>query len=161
MKITLSKAEQKLAIFLARARHQNARSNGVVDRKIGPQDCETTDLNGIGGEIAFCKMANLYPDLEIADPSELSDRPDCTLDDGRTIDIKTTKYKNGKLLATLKKDAFRCDLYALMIGEMPTYRYVGMATAGELFREENIEDLGHGKSYALPQGKLRRKMDGD
>jgi hypothetical protein len=43
-----------------------------------------------------------------------------------------------------------------MVGQCPTYKLVGYASARELFKEENIIDLGHGKGYALNQSQLQQ-----
>jgi len=152
MNITLNEAEQKLCYYIAKRRYQNARSNSIPDHKIGPQSCEETDLEGIGAEVAWCKVNNLYPDTEITEgytPAE-----DCISHNGLRIDVKSTKYPNGHLLATLKKKDKRCDLYALVIGAFPTYRIAGYVPAEELFKEENIKNFGHGDGFALAQGDL-------
>ena len=67
-----------------------------------------------------------------------------------------TKYDSGKLLATLKKTPEDSQYYVLLVGECPTYRMAGYATAEELLKPENIIDLGHGKGYALTQDKLKQ-----
>jgi len=152
MKITLNKAEQKLAEYLAKARYNNARRNKVKDKKAGDQSNEFTDLNGIGGEIAFCKMFNLYPDTE----TDLIDLPDedCTLHSGHAVDVKATKYANGRLIVALWKRDAKVDLYALMVGEFPTYRYVGMCRKEDVVNDGTIRDLGHGDTFALDQPDL-------
>jgi hypothetical protein len=153
-KITLNKAEQKLATYLAKCRYANARANGIPDKKIGPQSNWQTDLEGIGAEIAYCKAMNLYPDLEITQgytPTE-----DCVTPHGDSVDVKTTKYRNGHLLATLKKAKKSCDLYALVVGSFPSYRIAGHMSHDELCRDDRIKDMGHGKGYAAPQDELEK-----
>ena len=70
------------------------------------------------------------------------------------VDVKATKYKTGRLLARTSKAMEDSDLYALMIGEFPTYTFVGWAWNHELLKEENIIDLGHGEGFALSQDQL-------
>ena len=151
--ITLNDAEQRLAKYVAKHRYRNARSRNKVDAKIGPQSNWETDLEGIAGEIAFCKHMNVYPDLD----TDLETLPDVDawhvlLD---RVDVKTTAYHTGRLLAVLSKKGHATDTYALMIGKFPTYRFVGFASASELFKDENIKDLGRGNGYAMDQDQLR------
>ena len=151
MQTTLNEAEQKLAIYLAKRRYQFARKNGLPDEKQGNQSNEQTDLEGIASEIAFCKMMNVYPDTQIG----IRNYADAfTLEYG-AVDVKSTKWKNGRLLARLSKaDKKTPDSYALMIGEFPTYELVGWKSAEELLRKENIGDLGHGEGFMLEQNFL-------
>ena len=150
MIIELNEAEQKLAIFLAKARHQNARKKMVVNHRMGPQSDETTDLEGIAGEIAYCKLMNLYPDLQ----TEFIPGYDCLLPDGTRVDVKTTKYPNGKLISATWKDIGDIDAFALMVGEMPKYRYAGIMKASELLQEKRKQNLGHGIVYVATQDEL-------
>jgi hypothetical protein len=153
MIIKLNEAEQVLAKYLAQARYDNARSKGKPNLKMGNQSNWDTDLEGIGGEIAGCKYFGVYPDTEI----NLTSFPkfDLITKKGNKIDVKTTKYKNGKLLATKKKKRGECDAYVLVVGEFPNYELVGWATDEELLNPENIIDLGYGEGYALTQEQLR------
>ena len=64
MVVTLNDAEQRLARYLARQRYESNRNQGVTNNRVGPQSDEVTDLEGIAAEIAFCKLFNVYPDLE-------------------------------------------------------------------------------------------------
>lgn len=152
--IKLNEAEKLLATHLAKARYENARSKGKPDLKMGNQSNWETDLEGIGGEIAACKHFGVYPDTE----TDLITLPkyDLVTKKGTKIDVKTTKYKNGKLLATLKKSKGECDVYLLVVGTFPEYNLVGWAKDSELLDEKNIVDLGHGKGYALEQHQLKQ-----
>ena len=159
MVITLNAAEKKLAEYIANQRQTNARKHGVKNRKISNEDAHKTDLEGFASELAFCKLMNIYPDLEI-DAFYTADRGtmfngDCYHMGLGCIDVKSTKHKNGHLLATLDKAGYMPDTYALMIGEFPTYKFVGYASAEELLDEKNIKDLGYGNGYALKQGRLK------
>ena len=146
MIIELDETEQVIAKHLAGRRHNNNRARGVVDRQMGPQSSVATDLNGIGAEMVFAKIFNVYPDL--------GDRPgkeDGTTAKGSTYDVRTTKYKNGRLLAVLNKRKEDCEFYVLMIGEFPRYTITGYASAKELLSGKYIDDLGHGKGHAMKQ----------
>ncbi len=153
MKITLTEHEQRIAKFLAKERYDVNRENNVHDAKKGEQSNEFVDLEGIAGEMAFCKLFNVYPDLEIKVTTQETDAGDCVLN-GHKVDVKTTSYETGRLIcATWKNDDV--DVYALMVGQFPTYSFRGMANASYLKQESNITDLGRGKVYALEQSKLK------
>lgn len=149
--ITLSEGEQRIARFLARERYTRAREQGIENRRIGPQSDEQTDLEGIGAELAYCKLKNLWPDLSYGHrPDE-----DCVGHDGERIDVKATRWPNGRLIVAQWKRGKRPDKYALMIGEFPTYRFAGEMEAEHVFMDGNLADLGHGEVYAIPQSRLR------
>ena len=153
--IALNQTEQDICRILAKARYDNARSRGRENLKIGQQSNVETDLEGIGGEVAFCKAFNLFPPLMVGE----LDKDDCTLHSGTRVDIKTTKYKTGHLLANNTKKAGDVDIYALVIGEFPTYYIKGYATSKQLISEEAMEyhnncSLFSGIGYALPQKDL-------
>jgi hypothetical protein len=151
--VTLDATEVVVAQMLAAMRYNVSRMAGVTNARMGPQGDYQTDLEGMAAEIAFCKAFNYYPDLTAGSRKggwDVKGRA------GETIDIKVTKYHAGKLLATLKKTLEDSQYYVLMVGECPTYRLVGYATAEELLRPENITNLGHGEGYALAQGQLKQ-----
>ena len=150
MWVELNVAEQRLATYLANARYAISRKDSLTNAKIGPQSNELTDLEGIGGELAFCKLMNIYPDIQ------LGDRPlaDATLWNGLRVDIKTTVYKDGSLLAAHWKDGVGVDLYALMVGKFPRYRLAGLMDSKELLKPERLKDFGYGQSYAAAQSEL-------
>ena len=62
--ISLNQAERKLAHFVAKNRSGNNRHFNVTNLKISSEDAATVDLEGVCGEIAFCKLFNVYPDIE-------------------------------------------------------------------------------------------------
>ena len=150
----MNEAEQRLAQYLAKRRHDAARMDGIPDMKMGPQSAYDTDLEGIAAEIAFCRIMNVYPDTDIV----VGTRPisDAYTTSMGSVDVKATKYRNGRLLATTKKYAKHPDSYALMVGEFPRYKFVGWVPAEELLMERNIRDLGHGEGYVLDQSMLRK-----
>ena len=158
MFIQLNECEQKMAVWLARKRYQNARAQGKPNLKMGDQSNEQTDLEGIGAEIAFCKVMNVYPDLEIC----LTDLPpqDAITRNGTTVDVKATKYRNGRLLVTLKKKIADVDMYVLVTGEFPRYKIVGFMESSEIINEKRIGDLGHGRGYIAEQAELDNEFGG-
>jgi len=149
MKITLNEAEVRLAKFLGKHRRKNGEK-GILDRQIGKQDKLFIDVNGMGGEIAVARYLNVYPDTSI---SPRSGGHDLVFRD-RRVDVKTTEYMGGRLLAAKHKDHCAAEIYVLVIGSLPTYTIVGWTTAAQLLRESMLKDLGHGQGYAMDRGDL-------
>lgn len=150
MYVTLSEAEQRLAKYLAKQRYELSREMGLPNKKVGDQSNEMTDLEGIAAEIAFCKLANVYPDLDMTGPKA----EDCVLRDGRSVDVKSTIYETGRLLAVRWKESGSVDIYVLMVGKFPTYRCAGFMSSKDLLDECRVINLGHGESYAATQDEL-------
>jgi hypothetical protein len=150
-KIVLDKAEVKLAKYLAAHRYRSNRNNGVRDKQVGDQGKAFIDLNGVGGELAVAKALNVYPDLSLSPRAGGSD----LVSKGKRIDVKTTHYPAGRLLAVTDKNPDDCDIFILVTGRMPEYEIKGWCYSAELINPDAIGDLGHGPTYALAQDKLR------
>jgi hypothetical protein len=151
MWIELNDAEQRLAKFLAKERYKNARTKNITNSKIGPQSDELTDLNGIAAEIAWCKANNAYPDTTITDRLPQADALSLY---GQAVDIKTTVYKNGHLVAAPWKTGDGVDVYCLLIGEFPRYRVAGYMSSDMLLQAHRLKNLGHGAGFAAQQKEL-------
>ena len=154
--ITLDLTEQLICKAIANKRYQNARDMNVKNSKMGGQSNEQTDLEGISSELAFCKLFNVYPDLtvQVRSSAEGTDDGDAVLRDGRTVDVKSTKYHTGRLLAVRWKKP-KVDFFALMIGSFPTYTFKGFMKSEELLKEQRIGNLGHGNGYIAVQHELK------
>lgn len=157
-KITLNETEQRLCKHIAKERYKVNRKKGVKNSKIGNQSDYLTDLEGFGGEMAFCKLFNVYPDLKVQVTNQQTDTGDCVLPNGKVIDVKTTKYKNGKLLAAKWKTCEDIDAYALMVGTFPSYKFMGFMSRQELLQDSRLTNLGHGEGYAAHQSELAPVM---
>jgi hypothetical protein len=153
MIIKLNEAEQKLALYLAKARYDENRLKGNPDPKLSLTSNKEIELDGVVGELAVCRMFNVYPDTE----TKYDEYPkyDLLTHKGSKVDVKTTQYKNGRLLATLNKKVCDVDIYVLVIGSFPVYDVVGWAKSEELIADQNIMNLGRGDGYALSQDQLR------
>jgi hypothetical protein len=152
MTIKLSEAEYDIIAQIAALRTKSARAANVRDMKMGPQSGIQIDFDGVMTEYAFCKHENIFPDIVAG---ARSGSYDCFWRGAKT-DIKSTRYKTGMLLGTMKKNP-DVEVYILsIIHKDETIEFVGWATQDELYRDENIKDLGRGKSYALPQSKLNK-----
>lgn len=155
MLVTLSESEFRIIKWLASQRSLLARKNNIIDAKIGTQDSEQIDIDGLLGEFAFAKLFNLWPDMEIGH------RPvndlECVLGG---IDVKTTRYSQGRLLASLKKKSIPSKWYVLMwLENEQAIHFLGAASAKYFLQDENIKDLGRGPSYALEQSDLIKPLD--
>lgn len=155
-KITLDPTEQIICKAIANGRYQNARKQNIKNSKIGGQSNEQTDLEGLGSEIAFCKLFNVYPDLtvQVRSSTEGTDDGDAKIRDGRSVDVKSTKYATGRLLAVKWKKP-KVDLFALMVGEFPTYEFKGFMKSEELLKHERIGNLGRGEGFIAQQHELK------
>jgi len=152
LEIELNDAEQRLARFLAKQRHSAARKKGIKDKRIGKQSAELTDLEGIAAEIAVAKAMNVYPDLETGH----TPKADLVSKRGSFVDVKSTRYPNGRLLAAPWKKGDGVDQYVLVVGEFPKYRIAGVLSAKELLKDKRLKDLGHGKGFAAEQSELKK-----
>lgn len=160
IEVVLDEYEQKLSVSMGRARYNAARAANVKDKKIGDQSNEETDTDGFAAELAFAKLMNLYPDLTIG---ARRGGVDILLPSGKKVDVKQTKYPNGKLLA-----APHCtgenDYYVLMTGSLnegAKFTYRGYATKAELINESSTVQLtkdGPLTKYGLEQSKLHPEL---
>jgi hypothetical protein len=150
--VKLDVGEQAVARLLAEQRYTSNRIGGVVNARIGCQSDAMTDLNGIGGELAFCRVVNVWPDLSI---NPRHGGADCVTMRGYRVDVKTSSHEDAQLIAHRGKSLGAADVYVLVVGTFPLYRIVGWAWAAELIRADRLTDLGYGLTYALPQRELR------
>lgn len=153
MKIKLEPDEITVCQTIGRMRSLIARSHGVQDAKIGDQDGAEADVHGMMAEYAFSKRFNTFPDLGLTPRSGSADG----ILNGKRYDIKSTTYKTGRLLSTMKVNP-DVDVYVLGIITNNEVDFVGWASKEELIREENIVSLRKGlaSGYALTQDKLNR-----
>jgi hypothetical protein len=144
-----------LSAIIGGFRTLTARNCGVADRKIGKQSGLEGDQDGFLGELAFCQLMNVCPDLGLTPRSGSADA--VVERDGKkfNFDVKTTRVLTGRLLATKKLNE-DVDIYCLAIIDGDEVKFPGYALAEDLCREENLTDLGHGKGYALKQSQLKK-----
>jgi hypothetical protein len=153
--VELNGIEYALAERMGRARFYSNRERENPIAKVGPQPFKQTETDSMAAELAFCKMANCYPDLSIGEAPPY----DVKLYDGRTVDVKQTPYSNGKLITELKTIKKQADIYVLMTGKDKVYKYVGWAWGGKFLRKRNIGDLGYGPTFLLEQEHLHKTLE--
>jgi len=148
--ITLNANEVQLAQQLAKERSTKNRKAGIPNRKRGPQSEEVTELDGVGGEIAFAKALNLYPDLK-----DYPGKHDMVIA-GKTVDVKTTRYPFGHLEVSTDKTPGDVDIYALVVGEMPEYSVIGWMCGDALMKKKRLYTHRSGsKVYRASQSELK------
>ena len=148
--VTLEPDEVLVCEQLGRMRSLIARTSGVNDVKMGNQDGMIADVMGMKGEYAFAKAFNTFPDLGLTPRSGGADGRV----HGYAYDVKTTNYKNGKLLAT-KKINPDVDMYVLAVILSPQVIDIkGYLMKEQFIREGNICDVGHGEGYCAEQSQL-------
>ena len=90
-------------------------------------------MQGAGGEIAFSKWANVYPDMK-----DSPDKFDVVWEHNETVDVKTTHHEHGHLEVSTNKKQGDVDIYALVIGEFPSFRVAGYMPAHTLMTDEYL-----------------------
>ena len=159
--INLNENELELAKTIAIARNVSNRKEGVIDNI---QDKNRTsiqiDIDGAEAELAFFKFVNEYPesffDTTNKAKSTGTDLGDAILDN-LSIDVKSTRYKTGKLIQsgakTLKSNI---DIYCLVIKEGEnTFNMKGFYPSALLLHEDNYGKHFPGRPcFAVPQKVL-------
>lgn len=79
---------------------------------------------------------------------------DCLLANGKLVDVKTTRRENGRLMVKAIKRKEVCDLYALVVGRFPKFRFAGWMAVEELFTEDRLEHRLQYPSYVATQNEL-------
>ena len=151
MTVTLTEVEQRLARVVAAERTRANRAAGVVDQQLSPEAAQQVELTGIGAELAYARLMNVYPDLTVAPRAGGAD----VWWAGLGVDVKGTERPHGRLLARptkLTQDGV--TVYALMTGPFPTYTFRGQVPASTLLQARHLMDLGHGPTYAMSQPEL-------
>lgn len=151
MIVTLNEAEQALARAIAEARMTSAAAAGSKDMTQGKLPPEVMDLEGAGAEVAFCKIANVWPDTEPG-----AKAVDAWTRIGIAVDVKSTWREDGRLLAGRWKKSGEVAAYVLMIGKFPTFKCVGFMPAEKLISNERLRNLGNGPTYTADQNELDR-----
>lgn len=151
IRVEMNPQEEAIAHLLAVMRNATCRSNGVKDQQYGDQNPIEIDTDGLLAEMAFGKAYNCYPDFSIF---PRKGGVDLTAPSGKTVDVKATRVKNGRLLIALNKNPDEVDRYVLAIVEQGCVNLVGYMESRDAINPENIGNLGHGKGYVIPQSKL-------
>jgi hypothetical protein len=144
MKYRLDAEEEYMVRDLANMRCMLADKLKRSAQKIGPQSDFEIDMVGMGGEWAVAHLFDVMPPwrFDVDKGYDLEIR-------GRKVDVKTTKYPDGRLLAKLNTNASQVDTFFLVIADWPEFNLVGWATAFELLQTKNITAINKNQTYAL------------
>ena len=157
-KIVLTPVEQKICEYIGIKRYNINRQKGVTDKKIGKEDNHFMDVNGFGGEFAFCKLFNIMPDFLVQVTQTNKNDYDAIVFNCIKVDVKTTDVLKGRLLAARWK-VDEVDCYALMVGTMPNYTFKGFMLREDLKQDKRIGSLGYSKGYIAEQSELKELHD--
>lgn len=156
MIVNMSPSETAIAQVLAVMRNTNARHNNVTDKQVSKQSPIEIDRDGVLSEMAFGKAFNLYPDLAV---KSTRSGVDLVGKNGNRIDVKSTRYKAGRLIIHIDKPLDEVDIYALAIVDGDNVDLVGYIKAIDAMKKENIKDLGYGDVYVIEQDALIKFKD--
>ena len=116
------------------------------------------NLNGFGAELSFCRLCGVEFDSSTDQKESHFNKADAILKDGTTVDVKNTTYPKGKLIVRTGKESKLIDIYALVIGTFPVFKFSGWASYKDIIQKKLIINLGMGNSYCLPQNSLRKSL---
>jgi hypothetical protein len=163
LRIRLDGKTVEAAEVEARMRHQVSREAGVVDRQIGGQSSEVTDLVGLLGEIGFSLLFGMPRDEEIR---VRSGTPDFVAGNGQLVEVKSTHHKDPHLLVpayfidgkfTTKEPI---EIYVLMRVDYQarSVEFLGWCERGDLIRDDCLEFFrgANRKSFVLHCSQLKQ-----
>ena len=138
--ITLNNFEKDVCKLIAKLRYEEARGKNVTNAQVSvTDDVLEPDREGAMAEMAFCKLARVYPEfvltLGVRSKRAGADFGD-VLYKSRHIDVKATAWKNGKLICSIVNP--NVDYYALMVGTDGNYRLAGLMASKELHSKERF-----------------------
>ena len=148
---SLTVTELDICMYIGKMRYTitaQHRSEGKQDiKQNGLQMC----IDGVITEYAVAKTLNLNFDFN-CDFRKFG--ADLTLQDGRTLDVKSTYTKDGPLNAVKWSVEKSCDVFVLTEIHPSHVRIVGWIGRGKFLRDENLRDVGRGEFYSVPQTYL-------
>lgn len=156
MIVELNDTEMLICTQIAMMRNQIARAAGVKDKLLW-KDGNKLHIETIGvmAELAFCKWANIYPELDVKNQSGTTD----VIYQGWKCDIKATNRKDGRLMVSQWKKKESSDVYILGIIDGNSVDFAGYALTDDIMQEANLKDLGYGPTYCMDQDRLARFKD--
>jgi hypothetical protein len=116
------------------------------------------NLNGFGAELSFCRLCGVEFDSSTNQYESHFNKEDAILKDGTTVDVKNTTYRSGRLIVRTGKESKQIDIYALVIGTFPVFKFCGWASYKDIIQKKLIVNFGAGYSYCLPQNSLRKSL---
>jgi hypothetical protein len=154
MLIILNPIEQAVARYVAKHRYEYCRKVNAVATRYGTEaEAMQREIDSAGAEIAYCKMMNVYPDMDVTKFPPY----DAMLQDGTLVDVKQTDRAEGRLLVKMKERRKGLpDIYAMMVGAFPEYKFAGWVKATDILKEERIDKKLPHPAYVMEQSQLNR-----
>lgn len=153
MIVELSDTEHMLAHQIGMMRQQMNRAAGVKVSSFVSKDKQVQmEVIGVMAEMAFCKWANLYCNLDVVNQSGTTD----VIYQGWKCDIKATDREDGQLIVPHWKKKGASDVYILGITKGLSVDFVGFATEDDIINPNTVKDLGYGPTYCMKQSELTR-----
>ena len=160
MEITLTDAEQYVARVIANLRTTNNRKANTHNCNNSDRPDIELDLEGFAGELAFCRLFNVFPDFTSDNRSALKgqDNGDCVLQ-GKRIDVKTTNSTLGYARVNERKRGC-ADVFAFMHGKFPNFRFIGFVAHDVIFSQWNRKVFDNRDVvYSVPVTALVKSID--
>lgn len=153
---TLGRSDIELAEAVADAYHEHIR---FPRRKCSDRKQWQVDFEAACGEIAFSRLFQKQPSVWIpGNPEIVEPGYDCILH-GWTIDVKTTPYLKGMLVANLSvlNHSHVIDFFALMVGTCPSFSFRGFAKKEYLLVSANLRRLREDQEpcFCMEQSQLK------
>ncbi len=149
-KVILNDVEQRLVRHLAKKRIAYNKKVGAEETLYGARGSEENQIGYLGAELAFCKYMNVYPDLGWTEwRSE-----DCITYNGKRIDVKWTDRPLGRLLVKDKEWENPPDIFVLMVGIFPSYRFAGYMPAYMMLMNHRLDERLEHPAYSARQEEL-------
>jgi hypothetical protein len=154
LKITFTEREMELLQVLAKGRHflKDQANPNRYKQKWG-NDQQTADMLGVMGEYAVSKALKIPMDMSCG--LEGDGGTDLMMDE-YNIDVKTTKYKTGRLVFNLN-DELKADIYILCwaieeASEVILQGYIRKQSMADVIVQQN---LGYGLRNVIEQKHLQ------
>jgi len=151
MRVNLTDEELLICRTLGMMRRSVAMKNNK-DQQVGKDCVWSIDIDGVVSEYCVAKILNVFMDLSFNGKKKSHD----LIANGKTVDVKSTRHKNGRLLATLGKKDDSCDVYVLSIVDDAGADIVGWVNSNDLLIDRNKIDLGYGLTYGMTQDRLTK-----
>jgi hypothetical protein len=150
--VKLTDDELDLAARIGTIRNETMNKMNLASTNRNLPDKAFTEIMAVGAEIAVAKYLNLYFEYRlplVAGSCDILSR------DGRGIDVKFTKYRDGKLIVPDNKRN-SCSLYVLVINPNggSYFDIVGWTDSERLFHESNLAEMYGKMKYIMHQIQL-------
>lgn len=152
MIVEMSDTEFMLAGQIGMMRFTMNRAAGVENKTYAKSQQMRIETIGVMAEMAFCKWANLYCNLDLKPQSGTTD----VIYQGWKCDIKATDREDGQLIVPHWKKKGASDLYVLGITKDQSVNFVGFATEDDIINPNTVRNLGYGPTYCMKQSELKR-----